>query len=329
MLFLLVGMQPCFGLNITVSGSNSIANHQRFSSGTLAIFGGAGPGDTPVANTNLFGVGKSLDFSGVGWTNQSPQRRHITMITDQHFVAANHFQPSGQVAFLNRDGVLKEYTIGATQFFITDSGTSETVDLYVGKLTTAIPASDKITAYPILDRSVPNLAADAPQLILYGKDDNRDNSPLIGLNDFEGYNLIDITNPGDDLTETFAIRVEDNQSNGEAQGETGDSGGPSFILYNDQLTLAGIHSAIDTTSNPDATFDASFAAYRSAVETILTADGGAVLGSVAFSGAGLYNTIVPIPEPRFVGLFMGLLGLAGVWVGRRGRRASFVGRSFF
>jgi hypothetical protein len=267
------------------------------------------------------------DFIVDGLTNQSLNGLYRTLFTDQHFVAANHFQQSDNVAFINRDGDLKEYTISGTQFFIVDGGmggTGEQVDLFVGKLTTAIGASDKISSYPILDRGANDLLTDSPQLIVYGKDDNRNNSPLVGLGSIDGgvYSRINVVNEGAGLAESIAYQIDDNQQNGDVRGEGGDSGGPSFILYNNTLTLAGIHSAIDTNSNPERTFDTSLAVYRTAVETLLFNDDGSTLAEVAFNGTQFYSSIAPIPEPKLAGLLIGLMVFGGIYFRRVRHRAA-------
>lgn len=238
--------------------------NDRFSSGF--------PG-SPVENSGLFGGAETLDFSGVGWTEQTDHRRHITMISPQHFVAANHFRPAGAVNFLNRDGAVKAFSIDPAGFSTT-SLDGKVSDLVVGKLTDPILLSDNISHYPVLDFPHESDFI-GTQLMVYGRGATLSDSPRLGAN------YIDLTTTLEDVSGINKTRVfmtdQDNVS-GETQAESGDSGAPSFIFFNGQLTVAGVHFAVYDL--PPKTFDSLIWSYQDQLQTILGSDG-ETLGTVA------------------------------------------------
>ncbi len=254
-IMLVYGFQSVFGLDIINFDS---ADHNRFLSGF--------PG-TPVENPSI-----NFDLSGVGWTDQTALRRHITMISPQHFIAANHFLPSGTVHFLNQDGVVKDFTIDGSGFSnLTLDG--KTSDLIIGKLTSSITVSDKISSYPLLDL---NQESDlvGRTLIVYGRGASSQNdSPRVGSNEVHSIDTLEDVS-GTNKTRVFLTDFDASPA-GESQGQTGDSGSPSFTLFNSQLTIAGNHFAIgtDESSGTDFTFDSFMWFYKSNIASILSSDG--------------------------------------------------------
>lgn len=228
--------------------------------------------DTPVENSGLLSgivTDVNLDFSGVGWST-SDLRRGITMITDQHFIAANHFRPSGQVDFLNQNGVLKSYTIDGSGYQTLITSPGQTADLVIGKLTTSILGTDNITFYPVPDSTLVTDDYIDRGVIVYGRGaTSGDRSPRVGYNHIDQLALVN--DSGTD--ETLVAVTTQGSVTGETQGEVGDSGSPSFVVFDGQLTAVGTHFAIGTVGDDPATFDSFLPAYFSQINAIVTGDG--------------------------------------------------------
>lgn len=178
--------------------------NNRFYTGTGAAFIGAG-----------------YDWSGVG-ENQAGQ--WATMISPSYFISANHYHPGpgDTLTFhLNNDPNGPTYTASIA------SGTliPGTVDLYMGKLTTPIPAAEDIATYPIW--SLPSLASYTGQ-----------NMFVYGTPNKVGQNVISYASLSQ-IYYSFSATGGDGPS--EAYLMSGDSGAPSFGFANGQLAVLGIH----------------------------------------------------------------------------------------
>lgn len=272
----------------------------------------AGFPSTPTANTSSSFVGAGYDFSGVGWETASSSFA-VTMITPQNFVTARHVAPApgSTVTFLNQDGVLKTYTVGSVSTISYNSGSAEPSDLVVGTLTLAIPASDHVTSYPILFNgtapssiNLPGYSA-IPNLLVYGA------GGRVGSNTIDGFvngDLYPLGSP-DGTTDSLYFHTDFDPVTGQAQGQSGDSGSPTFATIGGSLSLIGVHSAIGTISgNPNQiTFDNFLAA-----PSIL----GQIGDIAANSGQNVTLLVTAIPEPATEAALAGALAL-GVVVWRR------------
>ncbi|WOO42167.1 hypothetical protein [Rubellicoccus peritrichatus] len=265
----------------------------------------------PVENSNLLSgivTGVNLDFSGVGWST-SDLRQGITMITPQHFIAANHFRPSGQVDFLNQDGVLKSYTIDGSGYQTLTTSPGQTADLVIGKLTTSILGSDNITFYPVPDSTLTTPDYIDRGVIVYGRGaTSGDRSPRVGYNHIEQLALVSDT--GTD--ETLVAVTEQGNVTGETQGQTGDSGSPSFVVFDGQLTAVGTHFAIGTIGDNPATFDSFLPAYFSQINSIVTGDG----ETLTQQALGADFTVL-VPEVSHFAALSGLAAIALITIKRR------------
>lgn len=210
------------------------ARHDRFEAGSFPT--------APVANGSLWA---NHDFSGVGWSANDP-RKGFAMISPRHFVGANHFRPAlnSQIVFLNRDGDLKSYSY--TRFYTLKNDLNQTADLFIGELSADIPASDRVTFYPVLN--LPEAELVGREILVYGRgfDEPRIGKGTIArFGDSFGTGL---SGPLDD-TRNYQFDYASNSAGSDnAYGEIGDSGSPSFILDEGELSVSGTHSAIDDRS---------------------------------------------------------------------------------
>lgn len=278
-----VGSGPAVALDI-INYSNTI--HDRFV-----------PGSYPSAPTNNSEFWfSSLNWSGVGWNVEDP-RKSVAMISPMHFVAAAHFGVGGQLSFLDTNGQRMTFGVSGTMNPLYDPITGSNSDLYVGELATPIPAASNIMSYALMSLPSTNSYVNLP-LLIYGY------APLDGV----GGNPAVGTKVGTNVFGGFApflgntlFWYDQDPVTGEAYGQAGDSGSPSFALVGSTLALLGTHYTIGTAEGNDATFDTFAPNYIDQIQSILQADG--------------YSLLL-IPEPGMV-LPM-LAGAAMVfWLGRR------------
>ncbi len=248
------------------------AVHDRFLPGTYS--------SAPVLNSNFFAA--EYDWSGVGW-HTGYQGKSVAMISPQHFVAADHYRvPVGDtVTFYNQLSELKVYTVeGYSTFDYDDYGITHIPDLALGRLSEVISASDKISHYKVLD-------ADDYSTDWYDIDWYKDKEiytygamARAGTNSidyFASVNTRGFANP-DNAT---LCAVYDTHATGDYYGEAGcqggDSGSPSFIPYNGELTLMGTHFAINgSTSGTWETCDSFIPNYLDDIDMAINSYGYAV-----------------------------------------------------
>jgi hypothetical protein len=166
-------------------------------------------------------IGQGYDWSGVG-ENQCGQ--WATMISPSYFISANHYHPGpgDTLTFhLDNDPNGPTYTTGIASGILIPG----TVDLYLGKLTSPIPASEDIATYPIW--VLPNLSAYANQ-----------NMFVYGTPNKVGQNVISYASASQ-VYYTFSATGGDGPN--EAYLMSGDSGAPSFGYSNGQLAVLGVH----------------------------------------------------------------------------------------
>lgn len=194
-------------------------------------------------------LGQAFNWSGVG---QAADGTWATMISPDYFVSAAHYHPGGGDVLTfyegnDPSGPSHQYTVSSWNYQTTYDGVGS--DLWVGKLTTPIPASDHITYYPIL--ALPDESDYVGQMIYVNGKPNR-----------IGRNIIDrITTaqepdpPAAPYKNTVTMEYDYDPVNGLGADEcyliSGDSGGPSFVDAGGQLALVGIHYYNGGTPGPE------------------------------------------------------------------------------
>jgi hypothetical protein len=167
-------------------------------------------------------IGQGYDWSGIG-RNQAGQ--WAVMISPSYFVSAYHAHPDpGDTLTFHSDnnaGGPAYVTTGIIEGILIP-GTS---DLYLGKLTTPIPAADNIATYPLWTLSSTS-AYVGKDLFVYGTYNKVGRNSVYYVSPTQVYYTYNATG-GDGPDEAYL--------------ESGDSGGPSFGYANGQLALLGVH----------------------------------------------------------------------------------------
>jgi hypothetical protein len=287
---------------VTIIGYNA-TTHDRFSSGYATA---------PVPNASGSFIGAGLDFSGVGW-NPALTTQSFTMISDEYFVFSSHYAPGSSISFFsptlyaanpgNPASAIVTYSVSGVRHRLNSPITGRPSDFSVGKLSTAISAAHGIGAYPILQYPSTADYLGLP-LVVYGHGGlSTSNSPRIGTNTLDGFIHYDLNN--DTIDETFAFGFSASASpTGEARLQGGDSGSPSFTVFNGSLALLGTHSAIGTISGVDYSFDNFVPIYLSQMAPL-----------------GIEFSVVPEPSRALLLMFGLLVVLTGRQTSARSRRA--------
>ena len=207
-------------------------------------------------------VTPALDFSGVGYTSDG---HWVTMISPSYFLSADHYHPAAgtTVTFYVGNNMSQPYTftVGSFSYETSIPGLGAS-DLYMGELTSPIPASDHIAEYsiPVLGS---NSAYIGQQIYVYGV------PQTVGTN-----TIADIYTLNFSSHYTQLMQYNYNPSIPySAFLEPGDSGGPSFIYRNGQLELVGIHyvdATSDTTGAPLYSGDSFVPYYVSELDAAMT-----------------------------------------------------------
>ncbi len=289
-LIITTGGIPAYGLDIN---GYDCARHDRFSSGYATA---------PVQNPSFFASG--YDWSGVGWSPVNP-RQSIALISAQHFVLANHWRiPEGNtVTFLNRDGLLKSYIIDGYTSFSSGTGSTHIADLALGQLRDPIAAADNIAWYPVINadnKQTPEFEVGwylQKEFLAYGWD------ARVGTNTINFFSYVNTLSGQNPDNQTLCAISDFHKTNGvlypdEAGFIGGDSGSPSFLVWDNQLTLMATHFAISD-SNPDirVNCDSFIPYYLNDLNNAMRAQGYAA------------TTINVIPEPLSFILF--IFGIGG------------------
>jgi len=258
-------------------------------------------------------IGKNFDFSGVG---RSSDGWWATMISDRHFLSANHAHPGlgSTITFFqhNPDGTFSN-TVTRT---VSSGQRIFTSDLWVGTLSS--PVSSGIAIYdiynPLDDDSTqlggsPGSPADLrnnPEdvtdiIFMVGRSNlTSESSFRIGVNDFID-SLEFFTNT---FPDGVVYRINYDDPNGdrsspvdEAYFLSGDSGAPTFFapttnsMTMTELLITGIHSGNTSGQNPGNGADSidtapGFSSYLEEIQTITAvpepAAGILILGLVSF-----------------------------------------------
>lgn len=217
---------------VTIVGYDP-ALHDRFASGYPT---------TPVVNSSAGFVGAGYDFSGVGWSTGEPQKS-ITMISDQYFVYSGHYPIGSSISFRAADGTILTYTVDTSFSFAPTGEVSDALgDLRIGRLTTTV--SPSIASYAIFDSSDYD-DFEGLSLLVYGHGSG--GSPRVGTNISEGLLDVEVA-PG---VFKKGLVWDQDPTLGEALLESGDSGSPTFAIYNGQLVLLGTHYGVGGTTSVD------------------------------------------------------------------------------
>lgn len=185
-------------------------------------------------------VGEGFDFSGVGHTSSY---RWVTMISPTYFLTATHFLPPAGSTVTFYEGNIKspafrhDYVVD--DYFVTFTWNGLPSDLTLGRLvvpenrTEAILPEDNIAYYPIISPS--EFTYTGADVFVYGK------TGIVGTNEIaRTYPFLDESTASYDK-HTYIARYFYNAGPDEAFVVSGDSGAPSFIVWEGQLALAGTH----------------------------------------------------------------------------------------
>lgn len=283
--FALAMAGPAAALDI-VNYSNTI--HDRFVPGSYP--------PSPTNNTDFWFA--SLNWSGVGWNVDDP-RKSVAMISPMHFVAAAHFGVGGQLSFLGTNGQLMTFGVSGTMNTLVDPVTGSNSDLYIGELTTPIPGASNIMSYALMSLPSTNSYVNLPLLVYgYAPQGGVGGNPAVGTK--VGTNVFGGFEP---FLGNTVFWYDQDPVTGEAYGQAGDSGSPSFTLVGSTLALLGTHYLVGSEEGNPATYDTFAPNYITQIQSILQADG--------------YSLLL-IPEP---GLAVPILAGAAmvVWLRRRRR----------
>ena len=199
-------------------------------------------------------TGKRYDFSGVGLGSAG---HWATLVSDNCFLSANHLHPvvGEKVTFW----ATNKLTGARFTYAVTGGARIGTSDLWVGWFDKAVDVS--IARYPIplqpfLKRYV--------GLELYN----------YGMRHRVGRNVLEViaTYSHGGSTGTTAVYDYDNNDIPAVDGDetflrVGDSGAPSFSVFNSRLALVGIHWSV--TRNPDSSIDTFVPEYFDEIDKVL------------------------------------------------------------
>lgn len=254
-------------------------------------------------------IGNPYDWSGVGRTVGG---KWGTLISDSYFVMATHNRPAnGNVLQFFEDndptGAFAEQTVISTTVI---AGS----DLSLGMLSapTYTGGTFDIAHYPVLAQ--PNLGSLIGQdLFVVGQSANTLPANMrLGRNVVTGVetNFSDpaLSGSGDIIyydydTTAAGVGVDESKATG------GDSGGPSFVVVDGQLAIAGVHWFIY--SDPDALGAPGSSGSGDTVLSSFTSEIAAAMVGESFS------TLTAVPEPTSLVVLMLACGFAGC---RRKRR---------
>ncbi|MFA5165143.1 MAG: PEP-CTERM sorting domain-containing protein [Candidatus Omnitrophota bacterium] len=265
---------------LEISGYDSNL-YDRFVAGT---YGTA----NPVANPDF--IGAAYDWSGVGWQTDYAGRS-VAMVSAQNFVCANHYRvPVGStVSFVNSLGQLKTYTVQGYSTFdyqLTQNGKPLydnsgnpymcIPDLALGWLTEAIPVSDGIASYSVLDADDYSTSwfdtgwYNGKDLLTYGWTAKAGNNTI---DNFQNVATTGFSNPTNGTTTAVYSYDSNNDPQGQAGCQGGDSGSPSFLVWNGQLTIAGTHFAVSTGTEAWNTYDSFVPYYADDIDSAMGSAG--------------------------------------------------------
>jgi len=236
-------------------------------------------------------VGDPYSFSGVGFSSDG---KWATLVADSYFISATHHHPAvgSSVTFWEANllgGTSHAYTVANGQQI-------GSTDLWVGWFDATVDTD--LTRYAVLELPLP---ADYVNRVLFN----------YGVTHRVGRNVSDSTSietAGGSTGWTIQFDYDNNDTPSVGGDETflqsGDSGAPTFTVWNGQLTLVGIHWAITDnipgTNEGESSIDTLMPEYVDSVNTVL---------------ANKSQSLTVVPEPSTVTLVA--LGLGGLLACRR------------
>lgn len=212
-------------------------------------------------------VGNGRDFSGVGLGSTG---HWATLVADNCFLSANHLHPAvgEKVTFW----ATNELTGASFTYTVTGGARIGTTDLWVGWFDQSVTVDRSIARYPIpLQPFLKRYLG----LELYN----------YGMRHRIGRNVLEVIAPyslGGSTGLTGGYDYDNNDTPAVGGDETclrvGDSGAPSFAVFNSRLALVGIHWSV--TRNPESSIDTFVPEYFDAIDKVLKKRGQALRRSL-------------------------------------------------
>jgi hypothetical protein len=226
-------------------------------------------------------------YCGVGWSVSDP-RRQFVLVSPQHFLFAAHWglQPGEIIRFLAPDGVLHDYTVESTAQVTVDGGG---IDLMLGRLSAPVAAGTGIKPLPYLNFVDSSSYANIP-LQVFGE------NAQIGSGSLRGYNNLD---PGTGMTwMSYFARMASETGQDDCHFTIGDSGSPTFSLWNGKPALVGTHSMLFTDAQNTFYFnyDSFVPTYVPQLDQLMAADGRRMIPSNA-TATSLAGKAATSPSP--------------------------------
>lgn len=312
--------------------------YDRFVSGYPSTV--ANPTVTVPNTSPLFlGNGYSNTLTGVGYLNDIPMFS-VSLVSERHFIGAAHvgYAPGARINFVNAAGVLYTATVQTTRnpttTFVNSSGAMQTLpsDVVVGTLTEPIPASAAIEHYRILKADVTVLPLvdvggvqsgqpspanfyDGRAMLNYGQNPAYGPSTHLGQNTLGSVQVASFGNLFQTEATVGAIYAYDPATAGSFYAIGGDSGGPSFLPYNGELTLLGAHYGNSGPVAPGAeSVDSFLPFYTDQINAFMAMD------TDATHPSGYSLELIVVPEPGLSLLLIGVaVGLSSLRAPRRRR----------
>jgi len=278
-----------------IVGYNPAIN-DRFLPGTF-------PNGSPPTPNPTFMLA-SADLSGIGWRpTVSAATQNVMMISDIHYVAATHFAigVGNTLAFRAKDGS-----------FVTRTVVSETQiagsDVMVGQFDVNNPlpgGPGGVASYPIATGSLTQFNGQVG--FFYGQRGRVGRNIISTFLPPNTVTSVDVgTGPTQVLTSDFDPNIQLDglpQIDSETVVTIGDSGSPTFMILDGQVSMMGHHvAAFGTVATPLGSADAFLAAYQAQIAAQL-----------ALTGRVL--ALQPVPEPAVVLCIA--LPVAAAWAARR------------
>ena len=174
-------------------------------------------------------------YTGVGWSVSDP-RRQFVLVSPQHFLFAAHWglQPGEIIRFLAPDGTLHDSVVeSTTQVTVDGNG----VDLMLGRLSEPVAVETGIKPLPYLHFQDSTFYSGIA-LQVFGE------NAQVGAGSLRGYNNLDA---GTGMTwMSYFARMASETGQDDCNFTVGDSGSPTFSLWNGKPALVGTHSMLFT-----------------------------------------------------------------------------------
>jgi len=275
---------------LKISGYNTVGDNRfdRFSSGFAS---------NPQKNNTFFA--KQYDWSGVGWQT-SASTKGVTLITDQYFLCANHYRPSGSISFFGADNQVHSYNISG--FYNLPQAGGIIPDLCLGRLEEVVDSS--IKRYSVI-KTDDSTWYNGRDVLVYGKGGT---SPRVGKNSLDGFASVRSSGTVNNATSCLKFNYDPTNGFGESEAgfETGDSSSPTLLTYNNNLTVAGVHFAVDGSTTPYNNYDSFVSDYIEDIDNVMQNNYNSSLDSNRNS-----VTVITVPEPSSF-LLLGLPMLMGI-----------------